>query len=97
MAAHAEDALRCSGISQVLYLPLAVAAAEASRAEGLVPRQDGQIFDLIAASTTAVCAIVADEGAIAKEEEVRVRVEQGVAGIASEAVEMPSVSGWNVR
>lgn len=58
----------------------------------MVAREDGEIFDLVAARTAAVCAVVADEGAIAEEEEVRVRVEKGAARIASEAVQMPSIA-----
>jgi hypothetical protein len=41
----------------------------------LVTRQDSQIFDLVAASTAAVGAIIADEGAVAKEKKIRIRVE----------------------
>ena len=39
----------------------------------------------------AVCAVVAYEGSIAKEEEVRVGVEESTAGVAAETVEVPSV------
>ena len=42
---------------------------------------------------TAVRAVVANQGAIAEQEEVRIGVEQGVAGITPEAVDVPSVSG----
>lgn len=40
----------------------------------------------------AVCAVVAYEGSIAKEEKVRVGVEESAAGVAAEAIDMPSVS-----
>lgn len=86
MAAHAKYALRRSCISEVLDLPFAVPASEARRAEGLVPCEDSQILDFISAGTAAVCAIVADEGAIAEEEEVCIGVEEGPAGITSETV-----------
>ncbi|KFY20889.1 hypothetical protein V493_07604, partial [Pseudogymnoascus sp. VKM F-4281 (FW-2241)] len=67
------------------------AAAEAGGAEGLVAGQDGEVLDLVAAGAAAVGAVVADEGAVAEEEKVGVRVEEGVALVAAEAVEMPSV------
>jgi hypothetical protein len=75
MTAHAKYALWSSCISQVFDLSLAISASEARRAEGLVTRQDSQIFDLVAASTAAVGAIIADEGAVAKEKKIRIRVE----------------------
>jgi len=40
----------------------------------------------------AICAVVAYERSIAKEEEVRVGVEESAAGVAAEAIDMPSVS-----
>ena len=74
MAAHAEDALRGPGISEVVDLALAVSTAEAGSAECLFPRKDSQVFDLVATGTAAVCAVIADEGSIAKEEKVRIGV-----------------------
>ena len=64
MAAHAKYPLRGPGVSKVLNLALAVAAAEARRAEGLIPGKDGKVFNLVAASTAAIGAVVAYEGAI---------------------------------
>jgi hypothetical protein len=93
VAAHAKDALRGARIAQILNLPLAVATAEAARAESLVASQDGQVFDLVAACIAAVCTVVADEGAVAEEEQVGVGVEQGAASVTSEAVDVPSVAG----
>jgi len=93
VAVHAEYAVGCPGIAQILNLPLAVPAAEAGRAKSLVAGQDGEILNLISAGAAAVGAVVADERAIAEQEQVRVRVEQSVAGVAAEAVEMPSISG----
>ena len=58
----------------------------------MVAREDGEVFYLVPAGATAVGAVVADQGAVAKQEEVRIRIEQGTAGIASEAVEMPPIS-----
>lgn len=49
------------GITKVLDFPLAIPTAEAGCAEGLVSGQDGQVLNLITASTTAVGAIVADQ------------------------------------
>jgi hypothetical protein len=96
VARHAEDALRRAGIAQVLDLALAVTAAETVGAEGLVARQDGQVLDLVAAVVAAICAVVAYQRAIAEQQQVRVRVEQGAAGIAAEAVDVPSVPSWSV-
>lgn len=47
MTIHAEYPLRCARISQVLDALLAIAAFEAIRTEGLVARQDGEVFNLI--------------------------------------------------
>lgn len=62
----------------------------------MVTGQNSQIFNLIIAGTAAVGTIVANEGAIAEEKEVRIRVEQSAAGIASEAIQMPSISSCRV-
>jgi hypothetical protein len=70
MAAHAEDSMGCACIAQILNLPLAVPTAEAASAERLVTRQNRKVLDLVAAGAAAVCAVVANEGAIAKQEEV---------------------------
>lgn len=91
VARHAEDALRGAGIAQVLNLALAVAAAEAVGAEGLVARQNGQVLDLVAAVVAAVCAVVAYQRAVAEQQQVCVRVEKGAARVAAEAVDVPSV------
>jgi hypothetical protein len=40
----------------------------------------------------AVGAVVADEGAVSEEQQVGVRVEEGAARVAAEAVDMPSVA-----
>jgi len=97
MAVHAKDAVRRPGIAQVLNLPLAVPTAEAGCAKGLIARQDGKVLDLVPAGATAVGAVVADERPIAEKEQVRVRVQQCVAGVAPEAVKMPSITGWRSR
>lgn len=97
MASHAKNALRCARIAQVLDLALAVAASKAIRAEGLVAGQDGQVLDLVAAVVAAVRAVVADERSVAEEQQVGVRVEEGAAGVAAEAVDVPSIAsyGWS--
>lgn len=94
MTAHAENTLRCPCITQILYLSLAVSASKAGGAKGLVTSQNRQVFDLVAARAAAISAVVADEGAIAEEEEICIGVEEGTTGIATEAVEMPSIAGW---
>jgi hypothetical protein len=92
MAGHAEDALGSACIAQVLNLPLAIPAPEAVGAKGLVAGQDGEVFDLVPAVVAAIGAVVADQGAVSEQQQVGVRVEQGAARVAAEAVNVPSVS-----
>ena len=84
--------MRRSGIAQVFDLSLAVPATEAGRAKGLISSEDCKVLDLVPAGTAAVGAVVADEGSIAKQEEVRIGIEEGIAGIAAKAIKMPPVS-----
>ena len=93
MAEHAEDPLRGARIAQVVDLALAISASEAAGAEGLVAREYGEVLDLVAAGAAAVGALVADERAIAEEEEIRIRVQQRLTGVASKAIDVPSVPG----
>jgi hypothetical protein len=92
VARHAEDSLRGAGIAQILDLALAVSTPEAVGTESLVARQNSQVLDLVPAMVAAVGAVVADERAVAKQEQVCVRVEEGAAGVAAEAVDVPSVA-----
>jgi len=62
---HAEDTLRSPSITQVFNLLVAVFAAEATRTEGLIPRKDGKVFDLVAAGAATVRAVVANQRAVA--------------------------------
>lgn len=94
VTAHTEDPLRCPGIAKILDLPFAVSATEARGAESLLSCEDSQFFDFVTAGAAAVGAVVADEGAIAEEEKVGIGVEKGVACIAAETIQMPSVAGW---
>lgn len=91
MTRHAKYALRGASVSQVVNLPLAVAAFEAVRAECLVTCEDGQVFYLVAAGAAAVCAVVADERAVAEEEEICIGVEKRATRVAAKAVNVPSV------
>lgn len=75
MAVHAKDAVRGPGVAQILDLPLAVPTAEAGRTEGLVSCQDGEILNLVSTGAAAVGTVVADERAVAEQEEVRIRIE----------------------
>lgn len=59
MARHAEDTLRRAGIAQVLDLALAIPTSKTICTKGLVTRQDGEIFNLVATVVAAVCAVVA--------------------------------------
>lgn len=92
MTTHAEDSLRSARISQILNLSLAVATPETARTERLVAGEDGKVFYLIATRAATVRAVVTYKRAIAQEEEVRVGVEEGAAGVASEAVNVPSIA-----
>ena len=94
MAFHAEYPLRSPCITQILNLFLAIAAPKATRTEGMVACKNSQILNLIPACAAAVCTIVADERAITKEEEIRIRVEQRAASVATEAVNVPSVASY---
>ena len=44
----------------------------------------------------AVCTVVAYQGAVAQEEQICIGVEKGAAGVAAEAVDVPSVASWTV-
>ena len=92
MAIHTEDTLRRAGVTQILDLPLAIPAFEAVGAKGLVAGEDCWILDLVTTAATAVRAIVANQGAIPKQQEVRIGIEEGITGIAAKAVNMPPVS-----
>jgi len=67
VAGHTEDPLRRPSILQVLYLALAIPTSKTPRTECLVPGEDRKIFDLIAASGTAVGTAVADERSISQQ------------------------------
>ena len=62
----------------------------------MVTRENSQILNLVAASTTAVGTVVADKRSVAEEEEVGVGVEEGATSVAAETIEMPSVAGCKV-
>ena len=94
MARHAENTLRGTGISKVLNLALAVPAPEAVGTEGLVSSENGQVLNLVAAVVAAVCAVIAYQGPIAEEQEVGVGIEECTAGVAAEAVNVPSVPSY---
>lgn len=92
MAVHAEDSLGSTRITKVVNLSFTVATLEAVCTKGLISSENSEVFDFAATRTAAVGAIVADEGAIAEEEKVRVRVQVSAARMAAEAVDMPSVT-----
>lgn len=92
MALHTKYSLRSPGVFEVLDLLLAIPTFEAGCAKSLVARENCQVLDLVAADTTAIGTIIADERAIAEEEEVCVGIEDSAAGIATETVYMPSIT-----
>lgn len=97
MTRHAEDALGSAGIAQVLNLPLAVATAETASTKGLVSGQNSQVFNLVTARIAAIGAVVTDQGAVTEQEQVRIGVEEGAAGIAAETVNVPTIPGWRIE
>ena len=61
MTFHTEDSLRSPSISQVFNFLLAIATLEAVGTVCLVASENGQVFDLVVATATAVGTFVADE------------------------------------
>ena len=59
MAAHAEDALGCPRISQILDLLLTISTSETRAAEGLIAGENREVLDLVSARIAAVGAVVA--------------------------------------
>jgi len=94
MTCHAEDALRRPRIPEVVDLPSTITTLEAIRAESLISRQYCQVFNLLVASVATVCAVVADEGAISQQQEVRIRIEESSACVTSKAIDVPSVTSY---
>ena len=94
MAVHTEYSLRGPSISEILNLPLTISTLEAVGAKCLIAGKNGKVFNLVHAAAAAVSAVIAYEGAVAKQQEVRVGIEKSIACVAAEAVDVPSVSGW---
>lgn len=67
MTSHTEDALCGSRITQVLDLFFTVAATETTSTECLVACENCQIFYLVSTGVAAICAVIADKGAVAEE------------------------------
>lgn len=94
MAFHTEDPLRCPCIAKIFNLLFTISTPEAAGAKRMVACEDSQILNLVPTCTAAVCTIVADEGAIAEEEEIRIGVEEGPASIATKAINVPSIASY---
>ena len=94
MAFHAEDPLRRPGVFEIFNLLLAVPTSKTCCAKGLIAGEDGQILDFVPTGAAAICTVVADERAVAEEEEVCIRVEESAASVAAEAVNMPTIARW---
>lgn len=92
MTTHAEDALAGARITQVLDLSLAVAALEAGSTKRLLVGEDCEVFDLVATHGAVVGAVVADEGAVAQQKQIGVRVEKSFAVVAAETGQVPSIA-----
>jgi len=75
----------------MLNLPLAVPAAEAATAIGLVSSKNSEGLDLLTARIAVVDALSADKFAVAEEEHFAA-LDQVIAQMASETVKMPTVS-----
>lgn len=93
MTAHAENTLRGTRIAKIIDLPFTAATSKAAGAKCLIAGENGQILNLVSARAATVCTIVANERAVAEQEQVRVRVEEGATRVASKAVDMPPVAG----
>jgi hypothetical protein len=62
----------------------------------LISGEDCKPFDLVSTCTAAVRAVVANQRTIPKQEEVGLRIEKGVARVASKTVGMPSIIGFRM-
>lgn len=93
MTGHAEDSLRSASIPQVFNFALAVATSEAICTEGLIPGENREVLDFIAAVVAAICTIVTYQRAVAEQQEIRIGVEEGTASVTAEAINVPSVPG----
>lgn len=91
MTFHTEDALRGPGIFEIFNLLLAIPTPKTGGTKRLIPGENGKIFDFVPTGATAIGTVVANEGAITEEKQVGVRIEESAAGIAPEAVDMPSI------
>ena len=85
----AEDALRCLGIPQVFYSPLAVPTIEAIYTKSLIPYQDCRMLDLVATVVTvgnagrAYIAVIHQQGVI-------IRIHVSLASFALKLFDIPS-------
>lgn len=75
MTAHAEYALRCPCVSEILDLLFAVAATKTGATECLITCENREVFNFVSTSIAAVRAVVAYQRSVAEQEEVRVGVE----------------------
>lgn len=92
MTRHAEDALAGACVAKIVDFAFTIAALEAGSAKSLIAGENGKILDLVTTRRARVCAVVADEGAIAKKEKVCVGIEEDAASVAAEAIDVPSVT-----
>ena len=92
MAFHTEYPLRSPRITQILNLFLAIPAPKATGTKSMISGEDSQILNLVPTRSAAVCTIIADERTITKEEEICIGVEEGTAGVASKAIDVPPVT-----
>lgn len=60
----------------------------------MIAGEDSEVFDFVATGAAAVGAVVADKRTVAKQKEVRIGVKERAAGIAAEAVDVPSVTSY---
>lgn len=93
MAIHTEYTLRGPRVTEILDLFLAVATFKTTSAKGLFTGYNGNVVNLGAARAAAISTVSAHEGTIADHEEIYVGIKVSAASMASEAVDVPSVSG----
>lgn len=92
MTFHAKYPLRCPGIFEILNLLLAISTSETGGTKRLISGENGKILNFIPTGTAAIGTIIADEGAVAKEKEVGIGIQECAACVAPEAVNMPSIA-----
>lgn len=92
MAVHTKYPLRGPCIFEILNLLFTVSTPKTSGAKSLIASENSQILYFVPTCATAICTVVADKRAVPQKEEVGVRVKEGTASVAAEAVNVPTIA-----